>query len=425
MIRNSTYQSEYINLFIHDLNLISTNPGQYTKMSPRLFDAASPKLQDFQQICSRTTDPASYPLASTIERNVPIYDATNFDPWDTSSTITTLQDEWYSVLSSGPGVFVLKGMYDPTTYNPTLTATNTAFQQIIDHERTAQTPKGDHFAAGGRNDRIWNSFSKHALTDPASFLEYYANPWLDRVSEAWLGPAYRMTAQCNIVKPGGKAQESHRDYHLGFQELETCARYPRGLHLASQLLTLQGAVAHSEMPVESGPTRFLPFSQTYEIGYLAWRREEFRAFFQSNYVALPLALGDGVFFNPGLFHAAGENELPVETGFHRKANLLQVSSAFGKPMETVDTVPVVRRCWALLSEQFRENGGVMNARMQVLVKNIAEGYPFPTNLDKRPPAPSGMAPESEQEILVKGLERGWTEEEVVGELERMQRDSRA
>lgn len=67
----------------------------------------------------------------------------------------------------------------------------------------------------------------------------------------------------------------------------------------------------------------------------------------------------------------------------------------------------------------------MNARMQVLVKNIAEGYPFPTNLDKRPPAPSGMAPESEQEILVKGLERGWTEEEVVGELERMQRDSRA
>ena len=60
-------------------------------MSPRLFDAASPKLQDFQQICSRTTDPASYRLASTIERNVPIYDATNFDPWDTSSTITTTQ----------------------------------------------------------------------------------------------------------------------------------------------------------------------------------------------------------------------------------------------------------------------------------------------------------------------------------------------
>lgn len=73
----------------------------------------------------------------------------------------------------------------------------------------------------------------------------------------------------------------------------------------------------------------------------------------------------------------------------------------------------------------RGNGGVVDAKVRVLVRNIAEGYPFSTNLDKRPPAPSGMAPESEQEIVVRGLEGGWTVEEVVGELERMQRDSRA
>lgn len=394
------------------------------KTSARLFDATATQLQDFQRICSRTADPATYPLASAIRHNVPIYEATKFDPWDASAT-SALQDEWYDILASGPGVFVLKDMYDARRYEHTLAATNAAFQRIIDHERTSQTPKGDHFAAGGKNDRIWNSFSKHALQDPESFLDYYANPWLSVASEAWLGPGYRVTAQCNIVKPGGKAQDSHRDYHLGFQELDASARFPRGLHLASQYLTLQGAVAHSAMPVESGPTRFLPFSQTYDIGYLAWRRDDFRAFFQNNYVALPLELGDGVFFNPGLFHAAGANDLPAETGFHRKANLLQVSSAFGKPMETVDTVPVIQRCWEGLGRRFAEAGGVLDKETRVLVQAVAEAYPFPTNLDKRPPAPSGMAPESEQEIIIRGLEGAWTVDQVVDELLEMQRDSRA
>lgn len=399
--------------------------GAQAKTSARLFDATSASLPEFQKICARTADPASYPLASAIEHNVPIYETSHFDPWDAAAT-SALQDEWYAILASGPGVFVLKDMYDRRRYEPTLAAANAAFQRIIDHERTSQTPKGDHFAASGKNDRIWNSFSKHAVDDPASFLDYYANPWLAVASEAWLGPGYRVTAQCNIVKPGGKAQDSHRDYHLGFQDLEASARFPRGLHLASQLLTLQGAVAHSDMPVESGPTRYLPFSQTYDIGYLAWRRDDFRAFFQANYVALPLKLGDGVFFNPGLFHAAGANDLAAESGFHRKANLLQVSSAFGKPMETVDTVPVVQRCWEGLARRFADaGGGVVNRELRMLVQAVAEAYPFPTNLDKRPPAPSGMAPESEQEILVHGLEAGWTVDEVVGELEKMQRDSRA
>lgn len=397
-----------------------------TKSSARLFDATSASLPEFQRLCGRPADRASYPLASAVEHNVPIYDASRFDPWDAAAT-SALQDEWYAILASGPGVFVLKDMYDRRRYGPTLAATNAAFQRIIDDERTSQTPKGDHFAAGGKNDRIWNSFSKHAVADPASFLDYYANPWLAVASDAWLGPGYRVTAQCNIVKPGGQAQDSHRDYHLGFQDLAASARFPRGLHLASQLLTLQGAVAHSDMPVESGPTRYLPFSQTYDIGYLAWRRDDFRAFFQANYVALPLELGDGVFFNPGLFHAAGANDLAPESGFHRKANLLQVSSAFGKPMETVDTVPVVRRCWDGLARRFADagRGGVVHGELTMLVQAIAEAYPFPTNLDKRPPAPSGMAPESEQEILIRGLEGGWTVDEVVGELEKMHRDSRA
>lgn len=404
--------------------------GHYRPARNRLFHAeSSVNIEDFKKICSRTTDPSTYPLASTIQQNIPIYDASTFNPLNPSET-GPLQDEWYDILESGPGIFVLKGMYDPSRYNTTLAATNTAFQHIIDKERQWTAKKGDHFAAGGKNDRIWNSFSKHAFADPTSFADYYANPWLKTVSEAWLGPAYRVTAQVNIVKPGGAAQDSHRDYHLGFQDLDACAAFPRSIHRASQYLTLQGAVAHSDMPAASGPTRFLPFSQTYESGYLAWRRDEFRAFFQEKYIALPLALGDGLFFNPAVFHAAGANETPPAGadglgGFHRKANLLQIGCGLGKTMEAVEAAPIVERCWGEMVKRFEAAGGKVDGELDALVRAVGDGYPFPTNLDARPPAPNGIAPESEQELLVRGLREGLDRERVVGELRTLVRDSGA
>ena len=104
------------------------------------------------------------------------------------------------------------------------------------------------------------------------------------------------------------------------------------------MLTLQGAVAHSDMPVESGPTMYLPYSQQYAPGYLAWRLPEFREYFAEHYVQLPLAKGDAAFFNPALFHGAGTN---VSADIQRMANLLQVSSAFGRAMETVDRARVL------------------------------------------------------------------------------------
>jgi ectoine hydroxylase-related dioxygenase (phytanoyl-CoA dioxygenase family) len=330
-------------------------------------------------------------------------------------------------------------MYAPTRYETALNSTNTAFDAIIASEAAqSDTKKGDHFAVGGTNDRIWNAFSKHALQDPSSFIDYYSNPWLAAVSESWLGPAYRVTAQVNAVHPGGAAQEAHRDYHLGFQEEVACKRYPATTQLTSQFLTLQGAVAHSDMPIESGPTRFLPFSQTYKPGYLAWRKPEFRAFFQERYVSLPLKFGDGLFFNPALFHAAGENKMdPGYGGFRRVANLLQISSAFGKPMETVDSVPIIDAAWDLLIERFRVAGGLAGQELdpeihslekreiRAFVQAVAEGYPFPTNLDRRPPGLGGMAPESEQDIVVRGLEGGWDKKQVIAALEKMHIDSRA
>jgi ectoine hydroxylase-related dioxygenase (phytanoyl-CoA dioxygenase family) len=409
-------------------------------VSSRLYTPSTPNLTEFKEICTQTTNPATYPLASKIASNIPIYDLAELESNGLTATlITALQDEWHKCLHTGPGVYILKAMYPTKKYAETINATNNAFNQIIATEKeNTSMAKGDHFAAGGTNDRIWNSFQKHAVTDPTSFTDYYSNPWLAHVSESWLGPSYRITAQLNAVHPGGAAQDSHRDYHLGFQEVDVTARYPAAMQVASQFLTLQGAVAHSDMPIESGPTRFLPYSQTFKPGFMAWRRDEFRAFFQEKYVSAPLEVGDGVFFNPALFHAAGSNIMKPETGFRRVANLLQVSSAFGKPMESVDSLVVVRAVWDELKERYKAAGAVIAGSeldpgawsveqrgVRALVQAVAEGYPFPTNLDRRPPQPGGMAPESEQDVIVRGLIEGWDCGRIVGVLEGMRVDSRA
>lgn len=397
----------------------STQDGEIPKVEPRNYlTTDGPSLGAFKTLCSQTTPSDLYPLASNLTNNIPIYEGSTIDP--SNHTLTTrLQNEWHHNLLSGPGVYIIRNFF-PRTQHPLLHATNITYREIITSEKAQTEKKGDHFAASSANDRIWNSLGKHCHHSPQTFLQYYSNPLFPLVSESWLGPAYKLTAQVNIVHPSGAAQTAHRDYHLGFQTADSVVHWPKATHAASALLTLQGAVAHSDMPVESGPTRFLPFSQRFGEGYVAYRLPEFQRYFEESYVALPLGLGDAVFFSPAVFHAAGANGTE---GTERSANLLQVSSAFGKAMESVDSLPLVERTWKGLREVFKKEG--WSWEVEAFVKNVAEGYPFPTNLDRRPPAPGGMAPESEQGLLRRGLEEGWETVKVLQELTAMREASRA
>jgi len=155
------------------------------------------------------------------------------------------------------------------------------------------------------------------------------------------------------------------------------------------------------MPIESGPTKLLPFSQLYRAGYAAWRRDDFRALFEERCIQLLLAKGDALFFNPALFHAAGAN---TSSDIHRMANLLQVSSAFGRAMEMVDREKMCKLLYphALAAHQ-NSTLGVSNLRAAIAVS--AEGYSFPTNLDRDPPK-GGLAPETQQALFARALTEG-------------------
>jgi ectoine hydroxylase-related dioxygenase (phytanoyl-CoA dioxygenase family) len=229
---------------------------------------------------------------------------------------------------------------------------------------------------------------------------------LATLCEAWLGPAYQITSQINCVNPGGAAQTAHRDYHLGFFTAAGAERFPAHVHQLSPLLTLQGAVAHVEMPLESGPTLYLPHSQKYAAGYLVAGVPAFQEYFDQHHVQLPLSKGDGIFFNPALMHAAGHNR---SADIRRMANLLQVSSAFGRCMETVDRVRMAQRLYPSLL-QIQSIGRMPVADLDAAVAASAEGYAFPTNLDRDPPI-GGLAPQSQQDLMRSALAQGHTPEQ--------------
>ncbi|MGW0838634.1 phytanoyl-CoA dioxygenase family protein [Streptomyces sp. NPDC002787] len=365
-------------------------------------------LDSFRALVERHTDPADHPSAERIERNVPLYDSDRLRALtSTPDGRRNVRTELVRALSDGPGIVVFKGAFaDPAVVD----RASAAFRELIEEERATGTRRGDHFAKPGANDRVWNALEKLAVRAPEVFADYYANDILALIAEAWLGPAYQVTSQVNVVNPGGAAQSPHRDYHLGFLSQRQAAAYPAHVHRLSPALTLQGAVAHGDMPVESGPTLYLPHSQKYEPGYLAWRLPEFIEYFDAHHVQLPLENGDAAFFNPALFHAAGHNR---SSDIRRMANLLQISSAFGRAMETVDRETMANALFPVLLR--RKSEGATEDWLRRVVAATAEGYPFPTDLDLDPPV-DGLAPPSQAGLLGQAVTETWAPERLRREL---------
>jgi ectoine hydroxylase-related dioxygenase (phytanoyl-CoA dioxygenase family) len=369
--------------------------------SDRVWLAAdSCRIEDFAALVERTTNPADYPFASEVHKNVLVYEgaairAVASDPDQRKA----LMAEWVEAMTDGPGVIALRGAFEDTAPVDAVTAEFTA---MIAEERAGGVGGGDHFAKPGANDRVWNALEKLCLRDPEAFAAYYGNDIIALVSEAWLGPCYQVTSQLNSVNPGGAAQSAHRDYHLGFQTPAVIERYPVHVHRISPVLTLQGAVAHCDMPLESGPTLYLPYSQTYLPGYLAMGRPEFQAYFTEHHVQLALKKGDAAFFNPALFHAAGNNR---SADIKRMANLLQVSSAYGRAMESVDRTRMCAVLYPAL-QRMLAHGRITRVAAANAVAASAEGYSFPTNLDRDPPL-GGLAPETQQALFQRALDGSW------------------
>lgn len=359
-----------------------------------------------------------WPLAAGVEKGIPVYDGERVRR--AASQVEDRRDlmaEWATSLLDGAGIIVIKGGIDDTK---ALDRASAVFEGIINAEKASGLGAGDHFAKPGSNDRIWNALQKHCLADPENFMAYYASDAIAMACEAWLGRGYQITAQVNRVNPGGAAQTPHRDYHLGFMSPAQMAAFPAHIHKISPVLTLQGAVAHCDMPIESGPTRLLPGSQRFFEGYIAYGRPEFQDHFEKNQVQVPLEKGDLLFFNPAVMHGAGAN---VSSDLERMANLLQISSAFGCAMESMDRKAMVL---ALLPHitRAKADGTLSETALANVVAAAAKGYAFPTSLDTDPPV-GGLAPLSQAAILTDALCKGLPADEIKDLIEAQEVRTRA
>ena len=375
--------------------------------TPGWYEAADCDLADFIDVVSSPTELADYPHAQKVEQGAVVFDAAELDELCADSADRrVVQAELARALLDGPGIVVFLGAIE----HDVVDRVSASFQRMIDDQHARNVTSGDHYAKPGANDRVWNALEKLAVDDPAAFVDYYADDTIALVSTAWLGPHYQVTSQVNVVNPGGEAQRPHRDYHLGFKSESQAGEFPVHQHALSAALTLQGAVAHCDMPIETGPTLYLPHSHKYGPGYLAWWHEEFSEYFAGHHAQLPLRKGDAVFFNPAVFHAAGSN---VTADVRRMGNLLQVSSSLGRAMENVDRARMSTHLYPVLVE--RRAAGMDDRSLRNAIAASSEGYAFPTSLDFDPPI-GGLAPPSQADIVWQALTEQWPTDQLTASL---------
>jgi hypothetical protein len=95
------------------------------------------------------------------------------------------------------------------------------------------------------------------------------------------------------------------------------------------------------------------------------------------------------------------------------ANLLQVSSAFGRAMEAVDRSAMSVAVAPALQDMAAD--GASPAVIANVIAACAEGYPFPANLDLDQPV-GDLAPPTQADILMRAVAGCWPRRQLETEL---------
>ena len=107
--------------------------------------------------------------------------------------------------------------------------------------------------------------------------------------------------------------------------------------------------------------------------------------------------------------SSGTNFSSGSSQVRRIANLLQISSPFGRAMEAMDRTAMVQAVYPALRAM--QAAGREYRDLENAVVATAEGYAFPTNLDSDQPIGS-LAPASQVDTVLDALRRNLTEQEL-------------
>ena len=165
----------------------SSTPPSSSSLSASLYlNSADCSLEDLLAcVPSDGLNIKDYPHAAAIEQDVVIYDTSYVL---NHSDRHSIQHEIKQAFDTGGGIAVFKNAYSHDVVDDA----SKAYQSIMKTEREHGNSL-DHFAEAGANSRVWNSLEKLAVESPSAYVNYFANPLVPLVSEAWVGPGYQVT----------------------------------------------------------------------------------------------------------------------------------------------------------------------------------------------------------------------------------------
>src|SRR4051812_32297514 len=120
--------------------------------APVWLDSAQAPPDDLRSVVEQGTDPAAFPPPQIVS-GVTVYDGERLRR-ESARDRRAVQAELVRALLDGPGIVVITGAYPDRALVDRATD---AFFALIEQQKAAGAAVGDHFAAPGSNDRIWNA----------------------------------------------------------------------------------------------------------------------------------------------------------------------------------------------------------------------------------------------------------------------------
>ena len=360
--------------------------------------AADCSLDDFVAVVDRQTQLSDYPYADAVERNVLIYGERLRATIGTPSGRRAVQTELMRALDDGPGIVVFKQAFGDLSVVDRATE---AFLAQIAAEKAAGVAGGDHFAKPGANDRVWGALDKLAVTRPRG---------LRRV----LRQRRHRTGQRGVARPGLPGHLTGQRGQPRWSGADRAPRLPPRLHGRRRSRPLPGAGAPALARADpAGRGRALRHARRDRPDPLpaATRTSTSPATSRSTCPSSP-STSSRTTPSCRWRRATPRSSTPpcstarartVSTTVRRMANLLQVSSPFGRAMESVDRVAMCRALFPVLLEG--KAAGASDRYLENIIAASAEGYAFPTNLDRDQPI-GGIAPADPGRPRPPGRRRG-------------------
>ena len=187
--------------------------------------------------------------------------------------------EWVEALTDGPGVVSIRGAFATPG---AIDAANAAL--LGDHRRGAAeatsaaaiiSPSPAPMTASGTRSKssacATRTSSPH--TTPTRSSRSCRRPGSAR--------AIRSPRSSTSSTPAARPSPCTATIIWVSNRLAEIERFPVHVHRLSPVLTLQGAVAHCDMPLESGPTLYLPYLAKLPARLLRLARPEFKDYFNN------------------------------------------------------------------------------------------------------------------------------------------------